>query len=208
MSTGQTERHRDFDRFLTFIDAIVAIAMTLLVLPLVDVAGGLGNGSVTQLLDDNQGQIWAFLLSFVVIANLWLTQHSVVRHVVGSDRWVMRLLLLWTLTIVALPFPTALLAQGHAGHQVATKMLYVGTMTASSSVLAVLCVAIGRNDAVRDSPEKPDLGRAFLTVSAFVVVLLVMLVAPALSFWPLLLMLAPDPVLATWRHRGRAARSD
>lgn len=50
--TAETRlRARDLERVLTFVDAVVAIAMTLLVLPLVDVAGALtGGDSVTQLL--------------------------------------------------------------------------------------------------------------------------------------------------------------
>jgi uncharacterized membrane protein len=203
MSDVKTERERDFNRFLTFVDAIVAIAITLLVLPLVDLAGGLGGGSVSHLLDHNQSQIWAFFLSFVVIADLWLTQHRVLHNVVASDRWVLRLLLLWTLTIVALPFPTALLAQENAGHQPATKVLYVGTMATSSLLLALLCVAIGRNDAIRDSDERPDQVKAFATVLTFAVVLVLMLVFPGLSYWPLLLLLLPDRLLALWRGRER-----
>jgi uncharacterized membrane protein len=199
------ERQRDFDRFLTFVDAIVAIAITLLVLPLVDLAGRLGSGSVSHLLDQNQSQIWAFFLSFVVIADLWLTQHRVLHHVVASDPWILRLLLLWTLTIVTLPFPTALLAQGDAGHQATTKVLYVGTMTASSLVLALLALVIGRRNALRDSPERPDVVGSFATVLVFLVILVVMLVLPRLGYWPLLLLLLPDRVLARWRHHTRRA---
>ena len=65
MSDVRAERERDFDRFLTFVDAIVAIAITLLVLPLVDVAGAYQGDSATQLLSDSSHQIWAFFLSFV-----------------------------------------------------------------------------------------------------------------------------------------------
>ena len=36
-ATGQ-ERERDLERFLTFVDAVVAIAITLLVLPLVEIS--------------------------------------------------------------------------------------------------------------------------------------------------------------------------
>lgn len=60
-------RERDFERFLTFVDAVVAIAMTLLVLPLADIANQLGNGSVDMLLEDHQAQIYGFVLSFFVI---------------------------------------------------------------------------------------------------------------------------------------------
>jgi uncharacterized membrane protein len=208
MSDVKTERERDFNRFLTFVDAIVAIAITLLVLPLVDLAGGLNGGSVSDLVHDNQNQIWAFFLSFVVIANLWLTQHHVLRNVVAADPWLLRLLLLWTLTIVVLPFPTALLAQENAGDQATTKLLYVGTMTASSLVLALLCVAISRNQAIRDSPEHPDHVRAFATFVALVLILALMLMFPSLSYWPLLLLLAPDRVLGQWRRRGPQGAAD
>src|SRR6478736_3795505 len=86
------ERERDFDRFLTFVDAIVAIAITLLVLPLVDVAGTFHGDSVTHLLSESRDQIWAFFLSFFVIANLWLTQHRLLRHVVYTDAVLIRAL--------------------------------------------------------------------------------------------------------------------
>lgn len=208
MSDLKTERERDFNRFLTFVDAIVAIAITLLVLPLVDLAGGLGGGSVSHLVHHNQNQIWAFFLSFIVIANLWMTQHHVLRDVVAADPWILRLMLLWTLTIVALPFPTALLAQENASHQATTKLLYVGTMAASSLVLALLCLAIGRNDGIRDSPERPDHVRAFGTFATFLVVLALMLVFPGLSYWPLLLLLMPDRVLWQWRRRTNDRRAD
>ncbi len=68
MSTGQVGRSRDLDRLLTFVDAVVAIAIT--------------------------AQIGGFLLTFAVIANAWSTQHQVYRSVVAADRLLTRLLLL------------------------------------------------------------------------------------------------------------------
>jgi uncharacterized membrane protein len=204
MSDARADRERDFDRFLTFVDAIVAIAITLLVLPLVDVAGQVDGESVTHLLRANSDLVWAFFLSFLVIADLWLTQHRLLRNVVASDRVLLRLMLLWTLTIVVLPFPTALVA-GSVGHQAMTKILYVGTMTVSSLLLALMCLAIARNDAIRDSDERPDHVRAFATFVTFVVILTVMLAVPGLSYWPLLLLLVPDRVVALGRRRRAVA---
>lgn len=63
------ERSRDLERFLTFVDAVVAIAVTLLVLPLVDIVREVGeNGSVVHLLQGHVSQLGAFALSFTVIA--------------------------------------------------------------------------------------------------------------------------------------------
>ena len=198
MSDLGVERERDFDRFLTFVDAIVAIAITLLVLPLVDVAGSFQGDSVTHLLSESRDQIGAFFLSFVVIADLWLTQHRLLHNVVVTERVLIRLLLLWSLTIVVLPFPTALVA-GDMGQQAATKVLYVGTMALSALVLALMCVVIRRHPEIRDSAESPDHVRAFAMAGVFVLALTVMLVLPGLSYWPLLLLLLPDRLVVLWR---------
>jgi len=206
VSEATQERERDLDRLLTFVDAIVAIAITLLVLPLVDVAGRLPDGgSVAHLLRENSGQIWAFFLSFAVIANLWLTQHRVLSHVATASDWLTRLMLLWTVTIVVLPFPTALVAGHEAGDQATTKLLYVGSMAVSSLLLALMCLEIARNDRIRDTDEGPDVVRAFATFVAFLVILALMLAVPGLSYWPLVLLVLPDRVVALWRRRHHAA---
>ena len=129
---GTGERSRDLERLLTFVDAVAAIAITLLVLPLVDLVPELhGDDSVAQLLREHQVDIGAFLLSFLVIWSLWSAQHRLMRTVVAQDRLVSRLLMLWTLTIVFLPFPTALVTR--VGHEPLTKILYIGTMALSSA---------------------------------------------------------------------------
>jgi uncharacterized membrane protein len=91
------------------------------------------------------------------------------------------------------------------GHQATTKVLYVGTMTLSALVLALMSLVIARNDHIRDTDERPDHVRAFATVATFVVILAAMLAFPGLSYWPLLLLLAPDRLVALWRHRSATA---
>jgi len=201
MTDLAVERERDFERFLTFVDAIVAIAITLLVLPLVDVAGAFHGDSVADLLRTHSDQIWAFFLSFVVIADLWLAQHRLLHNVVAADRVLLRLMLLWALTIVVLPFLTALVA-GSTGQEGVTKALYVGAMAASALVLALVCVLVRRRPELRDSEEKPDHVHSFAMVAAFLAALAVMLLLPGLSYWPLLLLLVPDRAIGAWRRRS------
>jgi uncharacterized membrane protein len=200
-TTPERGRERDFERFLTFVDAIVAIAVTLLVLPLVDLVGELQSkydGSVSALLRGQHTLIGSFFLSFVVIANLWLTQHRMLRHVVASSELLTRLLLAWTLTIVFLPFPTALVAG--SGGEAVTELLYVGTMALSSLLLALVCVVVSRQPALSDSEDTPDSLRAFGTFGAFVAALAVMLLIPATSYWPLLLLVVSDRVVELYRR--------
>ena len=72
---------------MTLIDAVVAIAITLLVLPLAEMTVDLGaDQSVADLLDEHQAELLAFPLSFVVIARLWYSQHATVRYPAVPDQ--------------------------------------------------------------------------------------------------------------------------
>ena len=116
------ERARDLERFLTFIDAAVAIALTLLVLPLVDLTVELRrDDSVANLLRNHGWQFFASGLSSVVIARVWLGPHDVIRPVIASGTTVVLFSLMWLACVVFLPFPTALVAT--VGHQSLTQVL-------------------------------------------------------------------------------------
>jgi uncharacterized membrane protein len=199
-----TDRERDLDRLLTFIDAVVAIAITLLVLPLVELTSDVTDkDSVADLLRTHQPQLWSFLLSFLVIARLWLAQHRAVRHLVRSHPAVSALLLFWTLTIVVLPFPTALVAQ--AGQQTITKVLYLSAITLSTVTVGLMARVIAGNPQLTDGRGVPDAEPAIVSSALLVAALVIMLAAPATSYFPLLLLFLDDPLRALHRRwlRGR-----
>ena len=62
MAVIRTER--GLDRLVNFSDATVAIAITLLILPLVDQASKLGGKSFGDFLAENGWEIFAFVISF------------------------------------------------------------------------------------------------------------------------------------------------
>jgi uncharacterized membrane protein len=198
-------RERDLDRLLTFVDAVVAIAITLLVLPLVDLAAGLTeNESVAHLLRTHQPELWSFLLSFVVIARLWFAQHQTVRPLVASHEHMSALLVLWMLTIAFLPFPTALVAK--AGHQPATKVLYIGTMALSTLVIGLMGLVMSRNPRITDGQAKPDAAPGVVNGLLLLLALAITLAVPATSYFPLLLLFLETPVrLLLQKVRQRSA---
>jgi uncharacterized membrane protein len=200
---GRIERSRDLERVMTFVDAIAAVAITLLVLPLVDLAGtiastdGAESETVSHLIRSHSGEFWAFGLSFLVIARLWFAQHSIMRTVIASKRSITIWLLLWTFAIVVLPFPTALLSD--AGHQAITKVLYMGTLSASSWCLAFLAVAIGRDRAVRDSDDAPAVAPSAMIAILMLIALGISLIAPGIGYYSLFLLIASDRLASAWQ---------
>jgi hypothetical protein len=74
-------RSRDRDRLIGVSDAVVAIAATLLVLPLVDIAPNEDVTDVRALLVDNTSIFLSFVLSFVLIYRFWLVHRQIMSQV-------------------------------------------------------------------------------------------------------------------------------
>jgi uncharacterized membrane protein len=184
---------------------VVAIAITLLVLPLADLGNQIGTSMVAALLRANTDEIFGFLLSFVVIARLWLAQHAIVRSLARQTTVIVGLMLAWTFTIVVLPFPTTLVTS--TSDDPLAKVLYIGTMAVSSALLAVVARVIARDRSLRDSDDGPDPLQSTATTVTFVVALVVSLALPAAGYWPLFLLFLTDPVAHSIRRLVSGARS-
>jgi uncharacterized membrane protein len=145
---------RGFDRIVNFSDATVAIAMTLLVLPLVELGGDTEPGdTIWHLLSENSNAIFGFLLGFLVIWSMWVNHHRVMEYFVDYDQTVLGLHLLWLLTMVSIPFTTQLITNNDLYQHGATA-LYVAVLLVSSIALHLL----GRHgrrhrELLHESPE-------------------------------------------------------
>ena len=184
---------RGLDRLVTFADAVVAIAITLLVLPLVDLPGqnrGLGVG---ELLRDHIGEVGTFLLSFAVIARLWMVHHRTFEHVRLYDQTLVQLTMVWLVTIAFLPFPTELLGSAVS---TASVLLYIGTLLASSLILTVTIAWVHAHPALQESDDVvgPVRGPRWATSAFLAVAMVVALVDPRAGLWTLLLLLLAGPV--------------
>jgi len=186
---------RGLDRFVTFLDAVVAIAITLLVLPLAEVLQDVAPGeSLGSVLADAGGQFFAFFLSFAVIARFWLVHHRVVEGVGAYDSPFLLLNLLWILTIVLLPFATQVV--GSYPPDALAVLVYVGTITLSSAFLSGISVLVWRRPALRrgrDQPAEPP-WPALATTGLLVVALLLGTLVPPVNYWGLLLLFLSAPV--------------
>ncbi len=204
-SLRRVRTDRGLDRLITFLDAVVAIAITLLVLPLVDVLPDEGSTvSLGDLLVSERRRFTAFALSFAVIAQLWLVHHRIVERVGSYDRPFVLVNLVWTLTIVLLPFATEV-ASVYDDERLAVS-IYIGTMTVSSACLTLLTILLVRRPYLRRpgaDPEEDDPLNALLTTGTFGVALVLGVAVPEIGYLALLLLFLTEPVRRLLVRRSR-----
>jgi uncharacterized membrane protein len=195
---------RDVTRLVNLSDAVVAIAATLLVLPLVDQIDSMSGATVAEMLGEAGQQFGAFVLSFVVVGRFWLVHHSVfngVREMTGTLFW---LNLVWLIGIVFLPYPTELI--GVVGSDDAwAPVVYIGTLAVTSLAGLAMHAVIARTPAIRapGAAEHHDLVPGLVAVGTLLVAFVLALAFPAVGMWSLLLLVVAPlviRVLSRWRR--------
>lgn len=211
--TGGVQTTRGLDRLVFFTDAVTAIAITLLVLPLVDSVTQAANAgqSAEQFIGNNFAAIAGFALSFVVIARLWLAHHAMFEYVRSYSFLFLLLNLFWVFTVVVLPLPTEMVS--HFRTSPVTVGVYIGTIAASSLSLTMMSLMIRNQQRLR-SEENPMGGRmvfaSSVTTIGFVVALIVGVLVPVINFFGLLIILLTVPLQWVYDRRAdtrRLARS-
>jgi uncharacterized membrane protein len=97
-------------RLEAFSDGVIAVAITLLALDL-HVPDPAGPGTLAHRLAEQWPNYAAYVVSFLTIGIIWINHHAMLRRLVGVDHAILLLNLLLLLTIVVLPFSTALMAE-------------------------------------------------------------------------------------------------
>jgi uncharacterized membrane protein len=98
------ERGAGVDRIVAFSDGVVAIAITLLVLPLTEIDRPT-DATLSTVVVANGPALFAFGLSFVVIANFWTIHHAILGPLRHHNPRLIQINMLWLAAIVFLPFP-------------------------------------------------------------------------------------------------------
>ena len=145
MSTGRAE---------AFSDGVFAVAITVLVFGLLPI----GNGKLnTEVLLQAWPQYFAYVVSFLTIGIMWMNHHTILAHVARVDRPLLVLNLLLLMGIVAIPFPTALVAEHlrHPGGTVAT-VTYGLVMIAISAGFAGLWVYVATHAPALGATVPPE----------------------------------------------------
>ena len=205
-SPQSARRARGLERFLLFSDGVTAIAVTLLVLPLVDaVTETDGAGlSVWDILDGMRWEMFSFVLSFAVIVLLWTVHQQVFEGVIGYDKALLRAGIVWLFGIVTLAFSTALIADH--GAERPTVIIYIANLAVAMGALTFATIHLYRHPALMHpgvEMQSEDVLDSWVNMGLLGVALLLVLVFPGLGFWVMVLLFLDDPVksiLLRWRR--------
>jgi uncharacterized membrane protein len=194
------------ERLVFFTDAIVAIAITLLILPLLESIPEAGARGLTAgaWLGEHASQLLAFVVSFAVVAYQWVSHHHLFAPLESVSRGLMWLDIAWAFTIVFLQLPSAMI------YTLATDgwslVLYIGTLTIAQGLLAVLSWRVSAHPELLQPGATIRVNtRTHVAVTGlFFAALLVAALVPAVGFNSMfLLWLVPVVRRIPWIARGR-----
>lgn len=200
---------RAADRFVSFSDAVIAIAITLLALalPVPDTS----HQTNVQILH-KLGALWPnyrdFLISFAVIGGHWATHRRIFRYVRRVGGHVDRLNMIWLLMMIVMPYATKLLSSdgGALGVRFA---IYAGIQIIATGCLMEMSREIRQGGMLRS--DAPDSARRPDTIP-FLAIMLVFLISIPVAFhtiWAFALWAASPLAARVLRllapHRRQAA---
>jgi uncharacterized membrane protein len=192
-----------YSRLVNFCDAVVAIAITLLILPLVDAAKNVGSLTAGQFTAQNVYGIIVFLVSFAVTGRFWIEHHRLYERVRGYTRPLIWANLLWLASIVFLAFPTQLLGSVDR-HDETTYLVYIGTMLMTCLATVVQIVILKRHPDIQATWARDTFRVSLALAPALLMALALALTAlvPSVGLWSLLVLLLTRPLnLLTARFR-------
>lgn len=183
-----------------FSDAVVAIAMTLLILPLMESVSDAASEhlSVAEWLSDHSAQVIGFALSFVLVASFWRGHHALYDHVERSTQRLMWLNFAWLFTIVVLPVATALASQDRV-----SIAIYIGTLISTAGMATLVQVYVLRHPELWKPDDAVTINGLVINLALlilFVVALLLALLVPGIDYLALFVLVLVSPLTAVLRR--------
>lgn len=201
---------RGFDRLVNFSDAVVAIAITLLILPLVDASKDVVKEGIAAYFSANFWQLLAFVITFAVIARLWMVHHQVFDWIDSYTPALMWLNMLWLAAIVFMPFTANVLSDSPNG-QPDVYALYVGDLLLATVTMQIIEVIIVRTPGLLlpEAAGQSDTLRGWTFVILMSVALVLTVLFPHVGmFWLLILFLSQPLHILLSRMLRRKSRAD
>ncbi len=188
---------RAAERLIFFTDAVVAIAITLLILPLVEIVTADAAKSppvpVPTFIADNTSQFFAFALSFVVIARVWIANHEIFANTIAATFELIWLDIAWVFTVVIIPLPTEITAAYKSTEL--TVLIYICAATSNALLLTAIAFYLYRHPELQTRPtSRVQLWAVGSNTTAFLIALLLLIIVPSLGYYALLVAAITIPL--------------
>ncbi len=193
MQTGTTWHTPE--RISAFVDGVVFVAMTILILTVELPSTGERHGDAALLaaLAEVLPNLFAYVASFVVIALYWMGYNSHFRRLERIDQTMLWMIILFLLLIGLVPFATSLTGE-HQG-LVATA-IYSGTMIAIALVLIGMSAHARRRGLFESAEARaewlPRIAPWIKIVTIFALSMIVAIFQPSHAGLTYLLIAVPD----------------
>jgi uncharacterized membrane protein len=155
------------NRAEAFSDGVFAIAATLLVLELK--VPHVEPGGLSKALLERWPSYATYVVSFLTIGIIWVNHHAVIERIKNVDRPLLFLNLVFLMTVAAIPFPTALLADYlQAGHdERLASAIYGATMALMGVAFGLMwAYAVLSDDVLDDTIDRERARRSLLIFAA------------------------------------------
>jgi uncharacterized membrane protein len=172
-------------RMFAIVDAVVAIAMTILLLD-IRIPAGLDDEPLRDALHGLVPELWSFALSVVVIAWFWRTHHLVMRHANQVDAPLVWLNFLFLALVSLIPFPTSVLDDYPT--QTVGPALYAADIAGAALAQALIWVHLARRDrlggtALTDVARVRPFVMSVIVAAVFLVSIPVAFRSPEWAMW-------------------------
>ena len=107
---------RSYERMINFSDGVVAVAATVMVLPLVDLEGPTSSRQVIDIIRAHSPLVTGYFTAFLIVVLIWLSHHRVMARLDAYDTVVMLLNTGWLATIAFFPWCTELIGEARGFH--------------------------------------------------------------------------------------------
>lgn len=191
MSGQVVTRGRSFERLVNFSDAVVAVAVTVLVLPIVDIAAPSGDQTMWDVITANSGQLVAYVVTFYVVIMLWLVHHRLFTLIDGYDTFIFAANTVWLISLAFLPWPGNMIEDVDSFAS-GVGALYFGCMALNTAMMTLMMRHVRRTPALVapgiELPDRPDYrGPVFFVL--LIILAISSVIAPSLT--PILTIALP-----------------
>jgi uncharacterized membrane protein len=208
-STRRLGSKSGLERLVFYSDAVCAIAITLLVLPLTDAlvqytqSAHSQNAGFLEVIsrEPYRSMLIAMIISFYAIARLWLSHHQIFEGVLHFTSAMAFVDLVWLLSIVLLPLPTAFLVIQKFNDS--TFIAYLGLIFASSLLLTLLAAIIDRTPGLAGEgvETRARFVGGVINAGGFALALVLGLIFPGLGYYAIGVSLLSTPAQLWYNHR-------